>query len=327
MDIEFHYYMVNIIAQRAGFSDDESYIIAYSSQYVDNNTMRFEINKGESDEFKNYISQTIDITKPKEKLMRIYPCFHFIPGDYDCESAQRKDGKLHVLNTTPNSSNANKMFDAALSTKNLYRIGICTHSYADTWAHQNFVGYLDYINGLGGVRKGIIEKLMPNIGHADAQHQPDIPGLMWNDGRLIKKNRDIHNTDRFLEAAEFIFKRFRYYLKPDGMISRTEDDWKTLKNDLIKAIGEDFKGKNLRKTERINNYQELISSFKDYDKNDWFEKAVETKVIIIFPYKYHWKRGFEDSHWYNFELAIKEHQKWANELYLDLYEQLEVKEY
>jgi hypothetical protein len=35
---------------------------------------------GEEVPYKNYISQTMDITKPKEELLRIYPFFHFFPG-------------------------------------------------------------------------------------------------------------------------------------------------------------------------------------------------------------------------------------------------------
>jgi hypothetical protein len=38
MDIEFHYHMTYIIARRAGFSPNDSYVIAYSSQYTDDNT-------------------------------------------------------------------------------------------------------------------------------------------------------------------------------------------------------------------------------------------------------------------------------------------------
>jgi hypothetical protein len=233
------------------------------------------------------------------------------------------------------------MFDAALSTKNLYRIGICTHSYADTWAHQNFVGYYEYMNGMGKVRKGLIEKLIPNIGHADAKRQPDIPGLIWEDGRLVKGSREIHNKERFVEAAEFIFKKFRKHLKPEEKNEKTEKDWSKLKKDLENAIGDEFNGKDRGQKQRIENYKKLVSDFREYNKSEWFDEAVETKVrglkdkvdwgplnaINLFPDKYYKKPGFEDSHWYHFQVAVKEHQKWANNLYFQLYQQLEVKEY
>jgi len=139
MDIEFHYHMTCLIAARAGLPPEETRIVAYSSQYVDDNSIIFEIDKDMPTAYSNYISQTMNILKPKAKLFRIYPIFHFIPGDPMAESAWRKAGEMHWLNTTPDSENANRVMDAALTSGNLYRIGIACHGYADTWAHQNFI--------------------------------------------------------------------------------------------------------------------------------------------------------------------------------------------
>ena len=157
MDIEFHYYLTFIIAAKAGFSEDDASIIAYSSQYVDDNDMIFEINKDKTQNYSNYISQTMNILKPKSKLFRIYPLFHFIPGDPLSPGALRRDGSMHWLNTTPDSDNANKVIDAALKSGNLYQIGIATHSYVDTWAHQNYIGYYNEFNSMSGV----LEQLVP----------------------------------------------------------------------------------------------------------------------------------------------------------------------
>lgn len=336
MDTEFHYYVVNIIAQRAGFNNEDSYVLAYSSQYVDDNTVSLLINKGEEGEYKNYISQTMNILKPMEKLMRVYPCFHFVPGDPDCDQAMRKDGKLHIMNTTPNGPNAQAMFDEAMGTRSLYRIGICVHSYADTWAHQNFVGYMEYFNGMGKASHKLLDKLLPNIGHADARHKPDIPGLIWKDFRLIKEHRSVSNKTRFLEAAEYIFKKLRSYLKPRERKATTEKDWQELKIDLDQAIGDEFEGKDPRKKKRIAAYKNLINEFKEYDEKVWFKEAVETDVrggadtkdgINIFPDKYYKRSNFLNSHWYAFQESIKAHQKWAVDLYANLYHQLEVNEY
>lgn len=104
MDIEFHYHMTYLIAAKAGFSAEKSATIAHACQYVDDNDMIMEIDKGEASAYRNYISQTMNILKPKGKLFRIYPLFHFIPGDPQSSSAWRKDGKMHWLNTTPNSA-------------------------------------------------------------------------------------------------------------------------------------------------------------------------------------------------------------------------------
>jgi hypothetical protein len=37
MEKDFHYYATYALANKAGFSNDDSYIIAYASQYVDDN--------------------------------------------------------------------------------------------------------------------------------------------------------------------------------------------------------------------------------------------------------------------------------------------------
>ncbi|MFV1951517.1 MAG: DUF6765 family protein [Nitrospinota bacterium] len=337
MDHEFHYYITYILAKRAGFSYADSYTIAYSSQYVDDNCLIFTINEGKSDEYKNHISQTMNILKPKSKLMRIYPCFHFVPGEYESGSARRKDGKMHILNTTPNSKNANILMDNALSTGDLYRIGVNTHCYADTWAHQNFVGYFDYFNGMGG----LFEKITPDIGHADAQHLPDIPGLVWEDERLVSRNKEVNNTKRIIEAAENIFKKYKSYLNRNADNKEICEEWEKLKEDIENAIGRNFYGKDKERKHRVTRYKELLKDFKEYDEDDWFEEAVNREVVglpdnyhegflsalKIFSDKYHKKTGFENSHWFKFQEAVKGHQELAEELYAGLFRQMEVEEY
>ena len=144
MDIEYHYYITFIIALRAGFRKEQAYKIAYSSQYTDDNDTTYIINEGREDTYENYISQTMDITKPQEERLRIYPIFHFMPGTSNeiwQLSPDRKDGKFHLLNTIPNNQNAIALLNDALLSGNVYRIGIATHMFADTFAHQNYVGF------------------------------------------------------------------------------------------------------------------------------------------------------------------------------------------
>ena len=186
MNIEFHYYSIYILARHAGFDEKSSFILAYSSQYVDDNTFQCTV-KTKNKEFTNYISQTNDILKPKKELMRIYPCFHFFPGDFEENSAMRKDGKLHLLNTTPNSRNVSTLLQKAIKTASLYRIGIALHTYADSFAHQNFVGYYDCFNAM----KGLLKRMVPDIGYADAGFNPDIPGKIWKDERLVSSTLPI----------------------------------------------------------------------------------------------------------------------------------------
>jgi hypothetical protein len=334
MDIEYHFYITYIVALRAGFDRVTAYKIAYSSQYTDDNDREnLIINEGRSDEYEVYISQTMNIFKPGEERLRIYPIFHFFPGTPEETlklSARRCDGKLHLLNTTPCNSNALKLINDALKTNNPYRIGISTHTFVDTFAHQNFVGFKEDFNGM----KGILRKLIPDIGHADAKYNPDWPALKWQDDRLISKCRDIDNKRRFLEASEKLFELYCLHLKPDTTRQKLARDKKALLDELDRAIGE-YDKKNKKKDRRINRYKDLIGDnlIEDYDKKSWFKVAVKrqrkdsgfdggfgTKT----EWDYLWKENYVKSDWYKFQQAVKAHQRKAKEILKPLFEQMEV---
>ncbi|MCK4956284.1 MAG: hypothetical protein KAS49_01520, partial [Candidatus Cloacimonetes bacterium] len=204
MNIEFHYYITKYLALEAGFDGEEAEIIAYSSQYVDDNSHCFEIDTPAGEKYHNFISQTKNILKPKRELMRIYLLFHFLPGTPTGYKTKRRDGKMHMLMTTPISTHANEIFYESTRSADLHILGIATHMLADTISHQNFVGTFDEINSFNGVW----ETLTPNIGHADAGLKPDIPNLIWHDPRLIEDNATINNTERVLSAAKIIYNNF-----------------------------------------------------------------------------------------------------------------------
>jgi len=329
MDIEFHYYMTFLIAAKAGFGQDDAYTIAYASQYVDDNDMIFEINKDKAQYYKNYISQTMNILKPKSKLFRIYPLFHFIPGKPLFPGTLRRDGSLNWMNTTPDSENANLLFNEAIKSGNLYWIGITTHSYVDTWAHQNFVGYYNEFNSMSGV----LEKLAPNIGHADAGHNPDWPALVWRDKRLLGKNARIDNKDRFLKAAGKLFEKFRGFTDSKCSKRILNADRKKLVKGLDLAIGE-IDQKNGNDKARIERYkvfsqEEIGYEIPGYDDYAWFEEAVNENVRGLrdrsdqfltrydpFTDIYTWRkpRKHKETKWYNFQEAVKAHQNTAWEI-------------
>lgn len=311
MDLEFHYWITGIVANRAGFSEKDSATIAYASQLVDDNDMKRMIedkSNSSSPPYEAYISQTMDILKPKQELMRIYPIFHFLPGKYDAPSARRADGKMHILTTTPNNDLAQKVLDAALSETaayRLHRIGVAVHAFADSWAHQNFVGWFDGINGE-------CMNPLPNIGHADFKHHPDWVGHRWDDGRILDK--EVNNNNRFLAAARCMFNMFK---TKSGAAS--PGNWASLEADLIKAMGPDYSGElNHGHDTRREQYQKLAPWLPEYDPNMWFDAAVQTKVKglpdkllpdhVLFKDRYFWKTGWHDSDWFKFQEAIKAHQ-------------------
>ena len=319
MDIEFHYWITGWIARTAGFEQDEAKIIAYASQYVDDNDICFRIrDRNGSKNYRNFISQTMNILKPKQELMRIYPIFHFVPGDPEAESARRRDNRVHLLNTTPDSANANEIIDEALKItgeNSLYRIGIASHSYADTWAHQNFVGWRDSFNQIG-------LKLLPDIGHAQAGYHPDRVAHFWTDKRL--EDREISNRNRFLAAAMALFNKYCAYLKRERGTDNSAQ-WKDLKDSLVKVMGKDYTGhRSTGKKKRMDFYKEKVGGWLiDFKKEEWFDEAIETRPYdeisshegpaSHFKDKYYWKGDIDlkYTHWYRFQQAVKEHERFA----------------
>lgn len=328
MDIEFHYYMTYLVAAKAGFGAEDAFTIANACQYVDDNDLILEVDKGQASAYRNYISQTMNILKPKGKLFRIYPLFHFIPGDPQSPTAWRKDGKMHWLNTTPNSVNANRILDAALAAGDLFRIGVACHSYADTWAHQNFVGYFDDFNAMAGP----LSKASPNIGHADAGHNPDWPGLVWQDKRLLHERVD--NRAAFLDAAECMVKKLARHVDTKISEGALEGKSETLRQDLHWAIGDRDQCNSYRE-ERIARYRELSNradyggrELPQYDEDFWLQDAISEKVRGLrdrgdfslarwdpLTDVYSWKdrQTYQQCSWFRFQEAVKNHQDeaWA----------------
>lgn len=321
MDIEFHYYQSYLIAVKSGFSPADAQLFAYASQHVDDNDMIFEINKDGPDYFSNYISQTMNILKPKSKLMRIYPIFHFIPGDPLADPARRKDGRMQLLNTTPGSENAHAIFDQAALSGDLYRLGIAAHSFVDTWAHQNFTGYFDDFNAM----KGVLEQAMPNIGHADAKHNPDWPGLVWKDPRLVREHERIDNRARFLDAAVALHQKLSPIARPGIKENILAKEAEKLRNDLFQIMFERDPNDKLKAT-RIERCIHLAQtneygaeSLTPYNPDLWFEEAVNENVrglrdrdeanhfaLKVFADEYTWKdvATYRNRHWYRFQQAV-----------------------
>jgi hypothetical protein len=345
MNIEFHYYMTYLVAARAGLGTEDAQILAYSSQYTDDNTVRFEVNEGKASSYRNYITQTVNILKPKRNLLRIYPIFHFIPGDPRSKSAFRNDGMMNWLNTTPNSKNANKILDAAIKADDLYRIGIASHAFADSWAHQNFVGYFSGFNSMGGP----LDKAIPNVGHAEAGHNPDHPTLVWTDKRLIQKQkgadhtmdgRRVDNKERFLDAAETLLRKLMKYADPRVRKSRVDAEAIALRADLDQDMGRSVRRiprSKDREKERIarSELRSLQPQYGEkkmpaYDSMAWFREAIEQHVrglrdkpdrklprLDPFEDRYTWRtpRTRKQSHWFRFQEAVRAHQNEAWEIF------------
>jgi hypothetical protein len=341
VDIEFHYYLTYLIAARAGYTPNEAVIIAHAAQSVDDNHIPVKLKDKLGNVYENSISQTMDITRPHEDDL-IYPIFHFIPGDPKAPTARRRDQREHRMNTTPDSELGNAMIDAALRSKDLYRIGVSAHGYVDTWAHQNFTGQRDTFNEFADGPFQKLAELFLAVGHAHAKHNPDWPALIWEDSRLVESRVD--NRQRFLDAASRLFVKFVRQVKPTISDDAMQAEIAALRRDLDADIGP-RDDTNANVDTRIDNYIRRSatapyggSPMPRYVLGLWFSQAIaEQRDEVIAHMKSHfniplledlaafagdvfadghrqnvtWRDPdptvYQATHWYRFQEAVKVH--------------------
>lgn len=303
MEKDFHYYLIYAVAQITGM--DKPDIIAYSSQFVDdNNEGQFSID-GEETFFPEHIkadggyyypimTQSLSPKSLDPYIQKyVYVPFHFLPGDNNVEIK----GKKNPLSVTPNSNNARILLTKALESDNPYQIGIALHTFADTWSHQNFTGLREEWNAVYPWYNAF-KSLVPNIGHAEAGHSPDIISETWTDYRFGTERID--NKERAFDAVKEIFKNLRRK-------SRSRPSWREVENDfkdIVNKVGYDDRVESIRGF-----LKSRVGTIPDYSKDSWIDEALDKrgKDIIMKP-------DFTSTHWYRFHQAAKTHLAYAVDL-------------
>jgi len=344
MNIEFHYFITFILCRKAGFDPDESNKIAYSSQYTDDNDSHKFVNFKGGGGFTSKISQTMDVSKPEGKHKSIYPYFHFIPGGEDAtetcdfkkelknicrKNSNFRCGEYSCLLTVPNSANARDILNEAMNTEDenllLFRLGIAIHAYADTWSHQNFVGYE---NELNSKKMNLIDL---KLCHANFNHDPDKINNKWRDERLNNDHK-VDNNERFLQAAKEIFIRLYLFKNPNANELQATEKYEEieLKKLLKRAMSQPVFKSFFRRNTRLNSYKEICPELKlkkyNYKKNEWFKNAIEPakglwglRETNVFD-KYLEAENFRDSNWYKFQKAVEEHIEYCKKNFEIIYE-------
>jgi len=296
MEKDFHYFIIYSVAKLTGY--DKTRTIAYSSQFVDdNNEGQFSIDGGRSSfpekipanggSYYPIMTQSLSPLSLDIYIQRyVYIPFHFLPGDNNVKIK----GKENPLSTTPNSQNARALLKAALDSNDPYRIGIALHTFTDTWSHQNFTGLCEDWNALYPWYN-VFKSIVPNIGHAEAGHLPDVISEDWVDYRINKK---INNRKRAFEAVAEIYKIMRER-------SGKGPDWKDVADEyeqIIEAASYD---------ERIEEIAKMLQNrglgaIPNYSKNDWIDAALcKTDIVITMSAE------FLSTDWYRFHQRAKAH--------------------
>jgi hypothetical protein len=334
MEKDFHHHLVYALAKVVGFNkkiegsdETEAEIIAYASQYVDDNCDReysvshnnenYPIvlpNKIETKNGRYYyplITQAVNIKSLDLKIQNyVFMPFHFLPGDYKTLNI---NDLTNPYCTTKNSASANKVLDEALKSEDSYRIGIAFHTYADTWSHQRFTAFNEPWNKVLEWYKDF-KALAPDIGHADVWHLPDQICKTWRDHRFDESS--VVNKDRTFEALEKIYKKLYQ--------QRKDTSWADIKDEIAKIIYLDTMDDSDEKKvydERKKRIESFIGELLSYDRDKWIADAVEFELEEadeddphdplgihgkkLVPTDIHLKDNFEGSHWYKFQVAAK----------------------
>lgn len=248
MNLDFHYYGTFVAARFAGYTHEESELIAHAAQYVDdseNSTLKN--NKGEY-----YINDFTPIPtvnsmgecsksiseKGFDELYRVWPVFHFLPGNYDGDGKSiknyegpKENSKLMGKFKWRFDSEAEEQFkllclsDSILVkdmindiinpriSESFHLIGLRMHVMADTWAHKYYSGFPAwFINSHTQFSEICLIPDAPSfnspfyLGHGQTCHSPDYPYLkytvspQWSNERITKDN-----PEDFFKAFEQMY--------------------------------------------------------------------------------------------------------------------------
>lgn len=178
-----------------------------------------------------------------------------------------------------------------------------------------------------------------NVGHGAARHKPDHPALVWTDPRLVDSRVD--NRNRFLNAAEALFRRLARHIDPARSEQSLAADAAALRKDLDADIGPpDPHDDPLLRSARIARYRQRALSepygglpLLAYDEYGWFNAAVAEdgarlrqrldEFLSLFadyvdqttaiPCTWRDPSSYQQTDWYRFVEAVKAHQNacWA----------------
>ncbi|MCF6243322.1 MAG: hypothetical protein L3J74_18545 [Bacteroidales bacterium] len=297
MQIDFHYNTIRVLMEKLGFQPEDAQIIAYASQYVDDAVDHEEMKvNGHLELLSQRFAENsfnpvctahrgLQFLKGFKKSVqnKIYIPFHFLPDleDLSDESASflvRPNGKLAKKLVLIAKTELSKTIGEE-RIMNLIRLGIALHTYADTWAHQDFSGRHSHdendVDDIEVYTKGKYEKIsifskleydaFPDIGHAEVNDFPDKSYLKWRYKKADSKEffeRD--NPRLFLQAAEHIIDLFIGANKDLGIDN--------LKTRLFECFS--FETDNLE--DKFKKFQQVFPEIGFYyDEYQWRNEALE----------------------------------------------------
>jgi hypothetical protein len=322
MNLNYHYFAVKAIASKSGFAEDEAQIIASYSQFVDDFDLHEPIPLDDVPEFARYLatkipfgyffnpvttgfdgfSQALLLLEKNQKW--VLTPFHFIPHKNIKQLPNRRDWRvIPARMDTPSLIremllNAKNIFikDRKLNRKvNLMRIGMLLHTFADTYAHQNFSGYwgwenhsrldkvIDNITGkdiTGSYFPEVVHKL-PSIGHLNVSTAPDDSNVTFSMHQRSSEKDDYtayysrSNTKEFLTPSREIMNFLRSCLEQPPI---EESVW----NEFSKSLTKGFLTAERKGTPLEKHWKGIFPAMRFYYSKEEMLKAMLTLCDELF---------------------------------------------
>lgn len=284
MNKHYHYFTIKTLACYAGLTEQEAQTVAFYSQQVDDYIANAAMCvKGKPTAYlKDHgyatkltgdywifaphptgINVALSLIEHYQKAT--LAAFHFIPGKSFSKIEQKRHFSRAEYRCLPANDDKAELITQIMheavhlakrdkSTRNLMRLGMALHTYADTFAHCGF-------SGLGGwenyakIKKArnqqtnkeevstierALYKTLPAIGHGKVGHVPDI--CVYDVKMSSRKRRKFlghapaikrKNNEWFMEISKMIFL---YLCEVAGTQSQEEQQWEKLYENLFQAI-------------------------------------------------------------------------------------------
>lgn len=342
MQIDFHHAVTYVLSRLAGFSHEDSRVISYAAQYVDDSvnkgTIRFD--NGQTYDHIASSHKTFDVANNimNTEDYSVWVPFHFLPGNNGAIAGQAQDiPPVQRLLCQPDSPLAVAMLDACKARKGsrngLHRLGITTHVFADTFAHQRFAGIRHDVNKANAIEihsitveemklKGlanVVSLTEINLGHGSVATFPDLPFLQWTYNDNYGKPFPRKNHQIFMDACEKIFQFYSIYLGKDPSSSLNPQDHELISGSLFEFSETDGSAREARWMELLGKggftfgpltSRELADiQYAEKGEGSWKWKALGTPDPLDTPDRvFSYTPVFEVSDWRLFHEALKEHR-------------------
>ncbi|MBU0764371.1 MAG: hypothetical protein KJ607_06015 [Bacteroidetes bacterium] len=306
MQKDFHYYVVKLLAIKAGIAEEEAQIIAYSSQYVDDavehkpirlsHQLPAEITDSFTPGFDRYKDDRFDpvctahrgtqhigeISRNVQRL--IYMPFHFLPPGPVCK---QKRSASYI--TRAGSPFALELVEAALETleqnsgsgrvHSLIKLGIALHTYSDTWSHNGFSGRHspaeNDISELSVFENGRW-KMLPAAKRALLNFSPDIghaeAGILPDMSHVIIRYRHCRSgNETVCNNPEIFMAAAKAVYAVLCKIERNYESWKSFEGDLRYCIAASVEDNE----EKARLYEKTFPQISFYyDEEEWRKEAL-----------------------------------------------------